>query len=289
MSDLIKENDPMGYVLVCESFSSDNTIQNLDSKKNADIFYVTFDTNLQDFDVKNRNQRYYDLDNIWECIQTEKIQSLLKTNGWFGEFDHPQPEVVGEKLTPERVQNVPPKFRAFKIMAPRRSGNILQAKIQSAQGQVGEGFAKEIIAGWLPQFSARCIAKMISKNGKPYVQVRRLITYDAVTFPSHAIAHATSEPVVHTKSLTESVQDTIDTAKEKINGIIIPLKEILMDVGKNDVNTQMILESFDLSFDNLVGFDKEKKHAIIRDEDNMIYSNISPDTAKRVNEFYASF
>ena len=66
------ENDPMGYMYVCESFSSDNGIKNLDSKKTADVFYITFDTNLQDFDVKNRNQRYYDAQNIWECIQSEK-------------------------------------------------------------------------------------------------------------------------------------------------------------------------------------------------------------------------
>ena len=67
------ENDPMGYVYIGESFSSDSEIKNIDTKKTADIFYVTFDTNLQDFDVKNRNQRYYSADNIWECIQSEKI------------------------------------------------------------------------------------------------------------------------------------------------------------------------------------------------------------------------
>ena len=33
---------------------------------------IEYYTNLQDFDVKNRNQRYYDAQNIWECIQSEK-------------------------------------------------------------------------------------------------------------------------------------------------------------------------------------------------------------------------
>ena len=174
-------------------------------------------------------------------------------------------------------------------MNPRLSGNVLQAKIQSAQGVVGEGFGKEVLAGWIPQFSCRAIANMVSKNGKPYVMVKRLITYDAPWYPSHAVAHATSAPKVTTRSFTESVHDCIDNAKAKINDIMVPLKEILLDVGRTDVNAGLILEAFDLPLENLCGFDLTKEHVIIRDENNYIFSNINPDTVKRVNEFYNSF
>lgn len=174
-------------------------------------------------------------------------------------------------------------------MNPRLSGNVLQAKIQSAQGEIGEGFGKEVLAGWIPQFSCRAFASMVTKNRKPYVMVKRLITYDAPWYPSHKIAHATSSPVVTTKSFTESVHDTIETAKDKINDIMIPLKEILLDVGNKDVNTGLILEAFDLDLDNLCGFDTNKEHVIIRDENNYIYANINPNTVKKVNDFYNSF
>lgn len=291
MSDILHDNDPMGFVYVCESFGGDSSISNMDidKSKGPELFFVTFDTNLQDFDVKNRNQRYYDGQNIWECILTEKIQSLLKTNGWFGEFDHPTPEIQGQKLTPERVQSVPPKYRAFRIMAPALRGNLLQAKIQTTQNSIGKEMAGEIITGWVPQFSARCIANMISKNGKPYVHVRRLITYDAVTFPSHAEAHAISKPEAHIKAFKEKAGLAIETAVDTINGIIVPLKEILMDVGRTDVNSQVILESFDLSMDNMMGFDEKKEHVLIKDDNNVIYSKMNPNTVKRVNDFFASF
>lgn len=288
MSKFSRDDSPMGYVYISESFGNSD-IRNVDRVKTPDLWYVTFDTNLQDFDVENRNKRYYDASNIMECIKSEKIQSLLRTNGWFGEFDHPQNEIAGEKLSPERIQNVPPEKRAFKIMNPRLVGNVLQAKIQSAQGTVGEGFGKEILAGWQAQFSARAIANMVSKNGKPYVMVKRLITYDAPWFPSHAVAHQTSAATITTKSFTESVSTAIESAKDKINDVMIPLKEILMEVGNRDVNTGLILEAFDLPMDNLCGFDRDKKHVIIRDENNYIYSNINPDTVKKVNEFYNSF
>lgn len=279
----------LGYMYISESFSSNSDIKNVQQNKSNDLFYVTFDTNLQDFDVKNRNQRYYDAKNIMDCIHTEKIQSLLASNGWFGEFDHPAPEIAGEKLSPERIQNVPPQYRAFKIMNPHLEGNVLKATIQSAQGQVGEGFGKEVLAGWVPQFSCRAIATMENRAGKPYVNVKRLITYDAPWYPSHAVAHATSAPVVHTKSFTESTHTVLENAKDKINGVMIPLKEILEYVGKTDVNTRMIMEAFELPLDNLAGFDRTHQHVLIKDDTNTIYANINPETVKRVNDFYESF
>ena len=282
------EDNAMGYVYISESFT-DGNIKNVDTCKKADLFYVTFDTNLQDFDVENRNHRYYDGKNIWDCIMSERIQSELRTGGWFGEFEHPAPEKVGDKLSPERIRNVPPEKRAFKIMNPKIESNVLKAKIQSAQGAVGEGFGKEVLAGWIPQFSCRAIANMVNRCGKPYVMVKQLITYDAPWFPSHAIAHATSSPEVHTKSFTESVQDFKESVTDIINGVMIPLKEILVDIGHKDVNTQIILESFDLGMENLIGFDDSKKHVLIKDENNIIYANLDPAQVKRVHEFYQSF
>lgn len=281
----------IGLMYISESYGTPS-VSNIDSKNTSDLFYVTFDTNLQDFDVKNRNQRYYDANNIMDCINTEKIQSLLACNGWFGEFDHPAPLLAGEKLSPERIQNVPPDMRAFKIMSPHLEGNILKARIQSAQGSRGEGFGKEVLAGWIPQFSARAIASMIMKNNKPYVMVKKLITYDAPWYPSHKVAHATSEPVVTSKSFNEfkeSVEETIESAVDKINDIMVPLKDILLDVGKKDPTTEMICEAFDLTYDNLVGFSDDHKQVIVRDDTNRLFINVNPDTVKMINDFYTSF
>lgn len=282
-------DNPMGFVYISESFT-DSNVKNLSNYKNTDLFYVTFDANLQDFDVQNRNHRYYDASNVMGCINnSDKIQSLLRTGGWFGEFDHPTPEFDGQKLSPERIQNVPPDKRAFKIMNPRLHGNVLSATIQSAQGKTGEGFGKEVLAGWQPQFSLRAIATMTMRNGKPYVLVRKVITYDAPWYPSHAIAHQTSDAVVTTKSFTESVHDKLENVAEKVNDIMIPLKEILSDIGKTDINSQLIMESFDLTEENMIGFDDTRKHVIFKDEDNYIYTNINPKSAHMVNDFFNSF
>lgn len=274
----------MGYVYISENTLADDRklVSNIDTFDKNGVFYVVFDTNLQSFGDINRNQRTYQLDNIWSCIMQPKIQALLKDKCWFGEFDHPTPEYKGQQLSPERMQTVPPKYRCFKIMNPRRSGDLLQATVQSAQNDIGVGWAKEILAGWFPSFSLRAIASLKLINNRPTVIARRVITYDSVWYPSHARAHAISAPkaiVKKVKSFTESAMDAV----------IIPLKEILETVGNKDVTTQMILESFDLDTDSLVGFDETNTHAIIKDDSNMIYARISPETKKRVDDFFSSF
>lgn len=288
----INKNEPMGYVYINET-SNEGQVSNVITESKADIFYITFDTNLQDFDVENRNHRYYDAANVMSCINNdERIQSLLASGGWFGEFDHPEAVYHNQMLSPRRLQNVPPECRAFKIMQPHLVGNVLKAKIQSAQGAVGESFGKEVLAGWIPQFSARAIAAMVNKNGKPYVNVRKLITYDAPWFPSHRCAHATSRPKVTTKSFEDfgmMAESAIDSASEEINGVMVPLKDILENVGNTDVNANAIMEAFDLPMENLAGFTPDRRKVIIKDENNVIYANIKPDTVKKVNKFFESF
>lgn len=282
-------SEDMGLMYMAEECTGDAAcIKNIDVYDKNNLFYVTFDTNLQSFDVINRNQRMYKAKNIMDCIQQEKIQCQLRDGCWFGEFDHPTPEYKDQQLSPERIQNVPPAKRTFKIMNPKLSGNLLQGRIQSAQTEIGIGFAKEILAGWTPSFSCRAIATLKLVDNKPTVDVRRLITYDSVWYPSHKEAHAIStvKPVSKIiKTYTESVNDI----KEKINDVMIPLKEILESVGKTDVNTQMILESFDLNESALQGFDNSRKRVIIKDKDNTIYANISPETKHRVDDFFNSF
>lgn len=285
----MKLSEDIGLMYIAEECTGNaSCVKNIDVYDKNNLFYVTFDTNLQSFDVINRNQRLYKAPNIMDCIHQEKIQCLLRDGCWFGEFDHPTPEYKGQQLSPERIQNVPPAKRTFKIMNPKLSGNLLQGRIQSAQTEIGIGFAKEILAGWTPSFSCRAIATLKLVDNKPTVDVRRLITYDAVWYPSHKEAHAISaiKPVSKIiKTYTESVNDI----KEKINDVMIPLKEILESVGKTDVNTQMILESFDLNESSLTGFDKSRKRVIIKDKDNTIYANISPETKHRVDDFFNSF
>lgn len=279
--------DDLGFVYLCES--TDESVSHIGDLKIYDknhIFFVEFESVLQSFGVQNRNHRYYTAENVWSAINTPKIQDLLAHDSWFGEQNHPTQEYQDKKLSPERIRDVWPDNRSHKIMNPRIEGNLLKAKIQTDAGtDAGTGFAKSVIQGMVPRFSCRSIATLRQINGKPTVVIRLLVTYDWVFYPSHPEA----ELIGHLeKPVLESVQPetrTIITPEDTF----IPLGEILDLVANKDINTEILMESFDLGLEDLVGFNKERTHAIIKDDDNMIYAKIRPETKKKVDEFFASF
>ena len=287
---LLKHNpvDPsLGLVYIAEQSSpSDNVVNNLEEHRNGSAFFVSFDTNLQSFDVMNRNKRQYKGKNIWDCIMQEKIQSLIKDNAWYGEQDHPAPMYKGQELTPQRIQNVYLPNRSHKIKEPKIAGNLLTARIETASGtEAGRGFASEIIQGLVPAFSARAIANLQYIDNRPTVVVRRLITYDWVLFPSHKEAHAIGSPVGNIASLPVNESADMPLTED----IMMPLGEILEMIGHKDYNTQAVMESFDLSMDDLQGFDNSHNRVIIKDGMSKMYVNLNKESKAMVDDFFASF
>jgi hypothetical protein len=279
-----------GYVFVSERSNMDNRdISKIEVHREHGIFYVSFDACLHSFGVINRNQRMYLADNSWQCItESEKIQSWLADNAWYGEMNHPTQYLKNSELTPQRLQDPAMENRSHKILRPRIEGNLLLSHIETASGtDVGVGFGKEIIQGLRPAFSCRAVAIMQMVNGKPTVIVRRLITYDWVLYPSHKEAHIISDPNLIEYSgmpIKESVGNTEDGFD-----FTIPLKEFMKETAETDENVNTIMESFNLSFDDLVGFDSKKEHLIIKDNDNRIYVDINPETKHRIDDFFAGF
>ena len=63
------KNQDLGLMYISEEVSGDKMVSNVDTYNKNGIWYVRFDTNLQSFDVMNRNHRMYTADNIWSCIK----------------------------------------------------------------------------------------------------------------------------------------------------------------------------------------------------------------------------
>lgn len=293
MSKVFNDGDDLGYVYIAEQTNiGRNDLRSINViDEDPNIFMVEYTQCLQSFDVLNRNQRYYDKDNIWDCIaNSEKIQSQLAHNGWFSELDHPMAKYANMKLSPERIQN--PEFResCCVIKNPRLEGNLLMAEMRTLPNKLGTDLAKMIVGvNYKPMASCRAIANMSSKNGKPYVFVKRLITYDTVNYASHREADVVSPIKTIVKKVGEFTESAKDVIEEGTKAVVIPLREILMNVANKDVTTQMVMESFDLTDDCLIGFDDNNTHAILKESDNRIFVKMSPETVKNVNDYFASF
>ena len=287
----MKNIEDMGFMYIAEQTSpEDYKITNMDVVNKNGVFFVKFDTCLQSFEVINRNNRQYLMSNIRDCFQTERLQALLADNALYGEMDHPLQEFKNQPLTPERINTIEMSRRSHKIMNPDFKNNMLYAHIETASGtEAGRGFASEIIQGLNPAFSCRALAGLQLINNKPTVIVRKVITYDWVLYPSHKEAHKVDEAqgvVKKIKTVTESVADNV---KKYSKDILLPLKEILENVGHKDVNMNLIMESFELSEDEFVGFDVSKHYGIFNDGTNQIYCRMNPDSVKEVKDFYSSF
>ena len=285
-------NDIMGMVFIEEVTTPEqNMLKHFDVVDKNGILYVDFESCLHSFDVLNRNSRMYEASNIEECLKTERIQSYLAHGGWFGEMNHPLPKYKDRPLSPERIQDIDMDNTSHKMLNPHVEGNLLISRIQTDAGtDAGMNLARKMIQGFIPAFSCRAIATLVMKGGKPVVVVRKIITYDWVLFQSHREAEQTSKPAKFVSKVANTVNEVTEKVTDAVNNnIVIPLKEILENVGRTDVNAQIIMESFELGTNDLVGFTKDNKHMIMRDNNNMIYCDIDAKSRSKVNDFFRSF
>lgn len=290
--------DCIGYMYLAEGTSpEENSIKNLLPKTTLDgTKYAQFDTILHTFRVNNRNRRKYWGPNVDQQLHTERILSLLADNAWYGEMDHPLQITADGKLTPERVRTIYMPNRSHKIMNPSVKGDILTATIQTASGsEPGKGFYNELMQGLVPGFSCRSIAAIETVNGEPYVMIKFLVTYDWVLYPSHKEAHKTGDTKYISKQekvISESSHNGFilpGGRKKFTEDVVLSLKELIDFTSETDNNIRAIMESFELPHGSFIGFDNPINHAIIKDDDNTIFVNISPKTKKEVRSFLSSF
>ena len=286
--------DPaLGLIYISEQTSpEDNVVKNMDViDKGNGVFYVKFRTCMHSFDVLNRNSRMYNAGNIMDCIQSERIQHYLSHGGWYGEMDHPTPFIQGEKLHPERINLIYMKNTSHRFLNPTVERNLLMSDVETDAGtDAGMNLARKMVQGFIPGFSCRAIASMVNDHGKPLVLCRKVVCYDWVLYQSHREAEQdTTVKNSFINKVANAATVVTEHVKNGMNDVMIPLREILEHVGRTDVNAQVVMESFDLSYDDLVGFNNTNSQIVMRDGNNLIYCNMDLNTRDKVNEFFRSF
>lgn len=243
-------------------------------------FYIVFEGILQSFNVLNRNGRMYDADNIMNCIQNDPyILAMLAQNSWMGELEHPTAIYENQTLSLARLAGVFPNNTSHFIRKPRLEGNLLKATIQTdSSNQSGMNMAIKIVDGKvIPGFSARVLGELKTKNGKPFVDVKKLITYDYVLFPSHKEALGNVN-----RPFAESVQ----TVEKAINGSIIFFEELAKDVAKDSEEAQILCESFGLTNDDIIGVTSTGNSVVIKEKSNIYVAPITNEMARKKTKSY---
>lgn len=147
-----------------------------------------FETTLQDT-KPNRNKRLYGADVLGEAIQAAAVQERLRTRTMYGEANHPFTDDLKRQMVVDmaRVSHL-----VTGLEAPKGDG-IVRGVVETAATRAGRDMRGLIVENQSQvAFSMRGMGGVRKVPGKDLVEVTRplaLVTYDWVTFPSHASAY----------------------------------------------------------------------------------------------------
>lgn len=213
--------------------------------------YCKFRSTLQTFEAANRMRRRYDGQNVANVIRTcERINDLKKRNQWRGEWNHPNPDIEGTKLTNIRMTIPDPKLTSHFINNDGLFGMKYDGDIVTHPGtECGRAIAAEIIdLKAVPAFSVRLLGNMIpnARPGDVNIKVNKVITFDMVDFPSHPgavadIVHQESAEVIFLRDLARYAVE-----QSEVMSVVCEAFEISLDEISGIHNGHIVVEQADV-------------------------------------------
>ncbi len=208
---------------------------------------VIAEATLQDMDVENRNHRIYAKKDLEPEINGPRMRELIAAGYMCSELGHP----LSDDLV--RQQTIDPKLICARFNKIWVEGNLVKGQYKGTNNAYGDMIDQDLREGCKPAFSLRALGAIENVNGKAYVRGIKVITYDAVIYPSH-------RPAYTTKVLTESAEScAIDSNIPKHTkeielmnetGKIIQLtgsdaQDVLNRLQRESANISSILETFE--------------------------------------------
>lgn len=179
-------NDNVVAYIFNESPLVEAELRSVERKKNGVVKMVAV---LQEANLPNRNGRIYPRQVIEKALQAGFVQEKLKTNSLLGESNHPANADVQRQMTID-MNNVSHVVK--KVWWDPQDPNLLLGEVETAGTITGKNFAGLISEnGMQASFSMRGLGDVV-KGPKGILHVKdplRIVTYDAVHYPSHAKAY----------------------------------------------------------------------------------------------------
>ena len=227
---------------------------------------VDFDATLQTFNCYNRMGRRYDAQNMDSVIKNdERLQTLLRQNKLESELNHPGPRLKGEQLSDIRMTIPDPLNVCNFISNLRLEGDRYKGHIRTqATNDAGKYLTSLVVdQGAVPSYSVRLLGNMIpnARPNSPNIRVNKVITWDCVSFPSHHDANADITP----RSYNESATMNLD-GDENGYGRVVFLQELAKYCVEQSENLQVVMESFEISLDEVMGINNGSIIVDTRDE-----------------------
>lgn len=275
----MKKNEVAGY-LIMENVMEPTKPTNLQVYDKGGLFYVKFNTYLQEFDRQNRNRRTYAKLPMLDSLNAPHVQELMSKRTWFGEAGHPMEEDV------KRILTIDPKLTSHRINSFYAEGNMLKGEVETLDdGGYGTRMTKNILQGMEPAFSLRALAALTKRaDGSSLVQSKsHIVTYDWVILPSHDKAYRDQ-----TKPIQKVVQDIQNDGNTVTESATIPVMESQLKnfIALESANVKLISNVCEVS-SSPISLTPDLKHAVLKEGSSTFLVNIEDKIRHEVRGYFS--
>jgi hypothetical protein len=227
-----KEDSRIAAYIISEAVSDPAPVTNMKVIDQQGLFYLRFDTHLQDFNVLNRNKRMYMGSAMVPSLNAEHIMELQGKKSWFGEAGHP------DSNDPKRILTIDPKLISHRIVSHNATHQGCSGTIETLDTKHGREMTKLILQHMEPAFSLRALAPLIKKgDGTSVIQAKaHVVTYDWVILPSHKTAYRDES-----KPIQKVIQQISD------DGNVVTTEATLTPLQESVINDIVLTESFNVN------------------------------------------
>lgn len=262
----MEKNEVVAY-LIMEATSEPTKPSNLKVIDKNNLFFLRFETILQEFNVQNRNKRIYMSGPMMESLKAPHLMELMMKKSWKGEAGHPMTDDV------KRILTIDPKLTSHKINNISFSGNFLKGEVETLDDNAhGTQMTKNILQGMEPAFSLRALAQLMKRgDGSQLMNSRaHIVTYDWVILPSHQTAYRDqSKPI-------QKVIKNIEVAGNSVQECaLFPVQEsqIIDFIKTESKNVKVVSSVYEVATESME-LSSDLKHVILRENGSTFFVKI---------------
>lgn len=216
-----RSDNDISYYLINEVMATPDTVEkyagivseNHPKSGPSDLFTITFDTVLTEFNCTNWNGRNYPRDVFMNALQNDPlIKRDLEHGAWGMEISHPEIEKGQNEIA--RQLKIEPKYLASTLDKYWEKGNILMGRCTTVARGWGDVLRDRILTGFPPMVSSRAIGG-VDKHGN-VMPGMTLVCWDNCCRPSSRNAYGVpgSEKINYFNHPVGASADTSTTIAE---------------------------------------------------------------------------
>ena len=252
-------------------------IRNLQTIDTNSIFYLRFETTLQDFNVKNRNNRIYMGSAMVPSLNADHIIELENKRSWFGEAGHPMTDDI------KRILTINPTLISHRIVSHDVNTDRCTGVIETLDTEQGRQMSKLIMQGMEPAFSLRALAPIVKeKSGVGIVKSKaHVVTYDWVIFPSHKAAYRNQE-----KPIEKIVKKVIENGNVINECSITPVQESMIKdfIKLESTNVKLISNVCEVALGSMT-LSEDFRNVVLREGSNTYFVPLEEKIKYDINRF----